>query len=345
MASGRTALVTGVPGWAGGALMRFLLGEADPDWPAEHERPRYDAVRCLIAPGAATDGLGDVDVIQGDLRDPAAVGALTEGTDGADLFHFAGLIHPRRVRELADVNDLGTRTLLAHAGAAGVRRVVALSSNSAVGVSRDPAALFDENTPCRPYLAYGRSKLAMERAVQDAPMESAILRPCWFYGPGQPDRQTQFFAMVRAGKAPLVGGGNARRSISYVDAIARAALLAAVVPQAAGETYWIADTRPYPMHEIVDTIEAVLAQDFGLEVNGGRMRLPGFASTIGFAADATLQRLGLYEQRLHVLGEMNKTIACSVAKARRELGWSPGPGLREGMRRSVQWCLENGHRL
>jgi nucleoside-diphosphate-sugar epimerase len=43
-----------------------------------------------------------------------------------------------------------------------------------------------------------------------------------------------------------------------------------------------------------------------------------------------------------VLGEMDKTIACSVARARRELGWHPGPGLREGMRRSVQWCLDQG---
>jgi nucleoside-diphosphate-sugar epimerase len=48
---------------------------------------------------------------------------------------------------------------------------------------------------------------------------------------------------------------------------------------------------------------------------------------------------------VHVLGEMNKTIACSVERAKAELGWEPGPGLREGMRRSVEWCLANGHEL
>jgi nucleoside-diphosphate-sugar epimerase len=96
------------------------------------------------------------------------------------------------------------------------------------------------------------------------------------------------------------------------------------------------------MHEVLDTIEEVLRDDFGVPVDGGRLRLPRLAAQLGQLADATLQRAGRYQQELHVLGEMDKTIACSVARARRELGWDPGPGLREGMRRSVQWCLDHG---
>jgi nucleoside-diphosphate-sugar epimerase len=42
---------------------------------------------------------------------------------------------------------------------------------------------------------------------------------------------------------------------------------------------------------------------------------------------------------------MNKTIACSVDKAERELGYRPGVELREGMRRSIAWCLENGQEI
>jgi nucleoside-diphosphate-sugar epimerase len=151
--------------------------------------------------------------------------------------------------------------------------------------------------------------------------------------------------MVREGRAPLVAAGVARRSISYVDSIATAALLAAATPSAAGATYWIADVRPYPFSELLDTIEAVLADDFGLSVAHERMRLPGITADLARAADVALQKIGLYEQRLHVLGEMNLTIACSVARARRELGWHPGPGLREGTRRAVQWCLDHGHEI
>jgi nucleoside-diphosphate-sugar epimerase len=39
---------------------------------------------------------------------------------------------------------------------------------------------------------------------------------------------------------------------------------------------------------------------------------------------------------------MNKNIACDIGKARRELGYDPKVALEEGMRRSIQWCLENG---
>jgi nucleoside-diphosphate-sugar epimerase len=328
------ALVTGAPGWAGTRLVAALRRSG-----------AYDGIRCLVAAGAGLEGLGDVEVVHGDLRDPVAVARFVRGAAGVDLFHFAGVVHPRRLRELGEINDLGTRTLVAHAVAAEVRRIVGLSSNSAVGVSRDPATLFDEQTIPRPYLAYGRSKLAMEASLRAAPCETVVLRPCWFYGPGQPARQTEFFRMVRAGRAPLVAGGQARRSVSYVDAIADAAVRAARTPAAAGHTYWIADARPYPMREIVDTIETVLAEDFGLNVARGRLRLPGLAADVAAAADAMLQRCGLYEQRMHVLGEMNKTIACSVATARKDLGWEPGPGLREGMRRSVQWCLDAGQEL
>ena len=55
--------------------------------------------------------------------------------------------------------------------------------------------------------------------------------------------------------------------------------------------------------------------------------------------DATLQRFGLYQQKIHVLSEMNKTIACSIDKAVRVLGYDPKVGLEEGMRRSLRWTM------
>jgi len=36
-----------------------------------------------------------------------------------------------------------------------------------------------------------------------------------------------------------------------------------------------------------------------------------------------IQKFGLYQQKVHVLSEMNKNIACSVEKAQRELGYAP----------------------
>jgi nucleoside-diphosphate-sugar epimerase len=42
---------------------------------------------------------------------------------------------------------------------------------------------------------------------------------------------------------------------------------------------------------------------------------------------------------------MNKTIACSIAKAEQELGYRPAVELEDGMRRSLAWCLERGMEL
>ena len=75
------------------------------------------------------------------------------------------------------------------------------------------------------------------------------------------------------------------------------------------------------MNEIVDTVEKLLETEFQLTVAHKRMRLPNAASEVAGLADDVLQSLGLYQQKIHVLSEMNKTIACSIAKAEAELGY------------------------
>jgi len=96
------------------------------------------------------------------------------------------------------------------------------------------------------------------------------------------------------------------------------------------------------MNEIVDTVERLMEIEFGLDVAHKRLRLPSLAGEIAWLADAFIQTLGLYQQNIHVLSEMNKTIACSVEKAQKELGYAPKVGLEEGMRRSLAWCVAKG---
>jgi len=346
------ALVTGFPGWLGNRLVHFLH-ERHPDLPQNGAAPSFSRVRALVLPGSSQEPIRerypDIELVEGDIRDPGAVGRFCAGAEGATVFHLAGIIHPDRISDLYEINTEGTRHLLAAAAAAGVKRVVATSSNSPAGVSRDPQARFDESSPYRPYMSYGKSKKLMEDALNAAnasgAVETVVTRPCWFYGPEQPPRQSTFFQMIRQGKAPVVGSGEARRSMSYVDNTAQGLLLAAGSERAAGETYWLADERPYSMNEIIDTVEDLLENEFGMEVAHDRMKLPSVASEVALAVDATLQRAGVYHQKIHVLSEMNKTIACSVDKARDQLGYRPGVELREGMRRSIAWCLENGQEL
>jgi nucleoside-diphosphate-sugar epimerase len=191
---------------------------------------------------------------------------------------------------------------------------------------------------------YGRSKMLMEQAVtayhRAGRVETVIIRAPWFYGPNQPPRQSLFFRMIRDGKGPLVGGGDNRRSMAYVDSLCQGLILAAATDAANGRTYWIADERPYAMREIIDTVERLLKTEFGQKCAHRRMRLPGLASEVAWVVDKTLQGLGLYHQKVHVLSEMNKTIACSIEKAKAELGYRPMVDLEEGMRRSLKWVWQ-----
>ena len=87
---------------------------------------------------------------------------------------------------------------------------------------------------------------------------------------------------------------------------------------------------------------ACFATTSGFPATAGRWRLPAPTARLAQIADAALQAVGLYEQRVHVLSEMDKNISCTIEKARRELGYRPTVGLEEGMRRSIAWCLEQG---
>ena len=329
-------LITGAAGWLGSRLVHQLRACS----PA--------SVRCLLLPGqdskAILSIMPDAEIVIGDLRNPADCEQFVRGASGATLFHTAGIIHPRRVREFYEINRDGTANLFDAAVTSGVRRAVVVSSNSPCGCNPHRDHLFDERSPYHPYLNYGRSKMEMEQAVQarSGSIETVIVRAPWFYGPHQPPRQTLFFTMIRDGKAPIAGDGQNLRSMAYVDNLCQGLIRAAEVEKAAGKIYWIADKRPYAMNEIIDTVERLLETEFGRRCAHRRLRLPGLASSFAYIADASLQHLGLYNQKLHVLSEMNKTIACSIACAEEELGYRPQVELEEGMRRSIQWCIDRG---
>jgi nucleoside-diphosphate-sugar epimerase len=340
-------LITGSLGWLGKRLTR-LLAAGDFAHAALRGLPGDAKIRCLILPGqdgAELRAMG-VEVVSGDLRNPEDCRAFCAGANGATLLHTAGVIHPARVREFFDINVSGAGNLLQAAVDAGVTRAVAVSSNSPLGNNPHSDHLFDEESPYHPYMNYGKSKMLMEQTVMrfrdQGRIETVVIRPPWFYGPDQPPRQTLFFTMIKNGQGPIVGSGENLRSMAYIDNLCQGVMLAAVTASAAGQTYWIADRRPYSMNEVIDTVERLLEQEFHMTVAHKRLRLPSIAAEVAGLVDGTLQAVGIYHQKIHVLSEMNKTIACTIAKAERELGYRPEVELEEGMRRSIAWCLERG---
>jgi nucleoside-diphosphate-sugar epimerase len=341
------ALVTGAPGWLGTRLVETLLeGLSDVASLAKPWGNRR--VRCLVQPGINASPLrtfGDrVELVEGDITDAASLGRFFSSSAGATLVHAAAVVHPRlRTKTFHQVNATGTFHVVEAAERAAVRRMIHISSNSPLGVSQVQAPVFDESSPYNPYMEYGRSKMAAEKAVLAAKdrgkLETVIVRPPWFYGPNQPPRQELFIKMVRDGRVPIVGDGDNLRSMTYIDNLCQGILLCERVAQAKGGIYWIADRRHYSMNEIIETIATVLERDFGVRCRRRRLHLPWITSELAWCIDKGLQSVGLYHQKVHVLSEMNKTIACSVAKAEQELGYDPKVELAEGMRRSIRSML------
>lgn len=337
-------IVTGAAGWFGRGLLDALTDPA-------HPFTRDGEIRALAAGRDEADVLaavpGVVPVV-GDVRVRTGLTELFAGLRGTvDVVHAAGVVHPATASDFVEVNVRGTENVAAAARAAGVRRMVHISSNSPFGVNPHPDDRFRNDEPYDPYLGYGRSKMLAELRLLDEVahgLDAVIVRPPWFYGPHQPARQTRFLTLIRTGRFPIVGDGTQRRSMVYVDNLVQGVVLAELSDRPAGSGWWIADERPYPMNEIVATVEDVMRQA-GFDVAGRRTRLPAVVGRLAERADALVQRTGRYVTPLHVLGEMDKTIACDVSVARAELGYSPTVELAEGMRRSIEWCVGQGIRL
>jgi nucleoside-diphosphate-sugar epimerase len=333
-------VVTGAGGWLGSALVHRLVAEGRPDLRLlAHDTAQAEVLR-RVAPNAQ--------VVIGDISRSQTAARLLYRLDGpCDVLHAAGLIHPKVVAELYRANTEGTRVLLAAAARAGVRRVVHVSSNSPFGTNPIPTDRFRVDEPYHPYYAYGRSKMLAELEVLAAVergLDAVIVRPPWFYGPHQPPRQTTFFRMVRAGKFPVIGDGRQRRSMVYVENLVDGVLAAARTPDVAGRGFWIADARPYTVTEIVDTVGRALRAE-GFDVKPPGRPLPPIVGRVAERIDALVQRTGRYQQQFHVLGEMDKTIACDIAASRAVLGYEPRFELYEGMRASIRWCVAEGLEL
>jgi len=128
-----------------------------------------------------------VEVVRGDLRDPAIRRAALDGVQ--EVVHLAAIVgDPACARDpqLAQaVNVDGTTALVAEAREAGVERFVFASTCSNYGRIADPAVPIAEDGALAPVSLYAEQKVAVERALLDdghAPMQVTCLRLATLYG-------------------------------------------------------------------------------------------------------------------------------------------------------------------
>ena len=257
------------------------------------------------------------------------------------VIHTAGVIHPRFSRDFFNINTQGTAHVLEAVQMHSTLKFIYISSNSPCGCNAHPHQTFTEYSPYNPYMNYGKSKQQAEQLIhQTKALDFNIIRPPWFYGPNQPARQTLFFKLIQEGKFPILGVGTQRRSMVYLDNLVQGITRACLSAKSKRQTYWISDETPYSMQDIIGTVKKCL-KEAGFNVSNKQLHLPHFLGTIAQGCDFLLQSCNIYHQKIHVLSEMNKTIACDISKAKLELGYTPSVGIKEGMKRSIQWCIES----
>ena len=343
-------IVTGADGWLGFGLLNKLCELVKKPGTVFYK----SEIIALIQNDKSNKLLSGFDVVpvKGDLRFESTSTALLKDAEGSLVFNLAGIIHPTIFGQRAfyEVNHRAMSKFALECVAQGVKKFVGMSSNSPCGYSKDKSCLFNEDSVYFPYMGYGRSKMLMEKSLVEISSSSnrtnfTIIRSPWFYGPFQPARQTEFFSLIKNGLFPLIGGGVSMRSMAYIDNLVHGLILSANYFSSNGEIFWIADEQPYSMKEIVFTIKRLLQNEFGMKVSSKQVYLPSAISDIARAADFITQSIGLYVQKVHVLSEMNQTIACSVKKASDVLNYKPEIKLEEGMRRSIDWCLRNNRAI
>ena len=342
-------LITGANGWLGRTLIKSLVFGLEKS--KDFGKPQKNLkIKCLILPGENVDFISsqsqsnNIEIFYGDITNSKDCEIFMENSEGAILFHCAGIIHPRKVKHFYDINVNGTENLLISAVKNRIKKAIIVSSNSPCGVNPNRDHVFDEKYEYNPYLNYGKSKMMMEKLVKNyvdkGQIEAVIIRPPWFYGPYQPKRQTRFYKMIINGKLPIVGSGDNNRSMACTINICQGIFRAAIEEKANGNIYWISDEHPYPFNYIVSTIKKVLKNEFGILCKNSNINLPDFVSGFAYITDSLIQKAGWYNKEIHVLSEMNKTIACSINKAKSELNYKPEINLYEGTYLSIKPIIE-----
>ncbi|MCH2213022.1 MAG: NAD-dependent epimerase/dehydratase family protein [Fuerstiella sp.] len=315
------ALVTGGGGFLGRYVVEQLLG-------AGHKvrvfcRGRYDAL--------SRQG---VQVVQGDIRDAAAVTAVCEDMDA--VFHIAAI--PGiwgRWETYRSINLMGTQNVIQACRHAGVSRLIYTSSPSVVFDGNDHRDA-DESLPYPKIWTchYPHSKALAEQAVMRANadgLRTTSLRPHLIWGPRDNHLIPRLIRKAKTGRLRRVGAGKNVVSVSYVENVAAAHLQVERSLRnstcAAGKSYFINEPEAVNLWNWIDEL---------LEFAG----LPPIQKSISAAAAyrighsmELLWRLLPGEPPLtrFVASQLTSSHSYSIQAAVRDFGYSPVCTMQEGM--------------
>lgn len=309
-----TTLITGAAGFVGCNLCRYFT-------PRHHLRL---AVRAIPA-GASLRDFGEV-IASGDV---CGTTDWSESLRGIQVVvHLANRAHITRedtadpVAAFREVNVAGTRRLAEQAAAAGVRRLVYLSSVKVLGERTQTQAFADTSVPA-PEDPYGQSKWEAEQVLQQVAaktgLEVVVLRPPLVYGPGVGANFGRLMHWVAKGMPLPLAAIDNRRSLIHVGNLANAIELCLTHPAAAGRTFLLSDGKPASTAQLVSMLASALAvPDRSWSLPPALLRLAGAALGMSSA-----------------VARLADSLEVDDVAIRRDLAWQPPFSMTEGLRETA----------
>ena len=289
-------LVTGSNGFVGSAVCARL---------------RADGVAVR---GAVRAGAGPQQVNAGELGPATQWGSALAGC--TVVIHCAARVHVMAdtdtdpLRAYREVNVEGSVNLARQAAAAGVRRLVFVSSIKVNGEATHGSPYFADDVPA-PVDPYGQSKLEAEQALlavgADTGLEIVIVRPPLVYGPGVKANFRNLIKLVGRGLPLPFGSLRNQRSMVALDNLVDLLVVCTTHPAAAGQVFLVSDGIDLTIGQLVTMIaQAQNKRPFLLPIPAQLMRT--VANGLGKSA---------------VAGRLLDSLQVNIEKTCAGLEWKP----------------------
>ncbi len=308
----KTIAITGATGFVGSVLTRRLT-----DCGCE--------IKALIRPGSFHKRPADSDVrwIKGDLEDTESLRHLICDADA--MVHCAGVVRGATMAEFNRVNVEGMARLVKLAVAQRPTPHLLLISSLA---AREPHLSF-----------YAASKREGEKVLEKKSDKLfwTIFRPSAIYGPG--DRELMpVFQWMKKGLAPILGAGEGRFSLLYVEDLADAIVQWLAGNKGnAGCTYELHDGRPegYSWHDVIDTVAQLRPGKNMIVVKVPLIVAKLFSKLNLIAARVIGYAPMLTPGKIRELSHSNWV--CDNTALNIATGWIPRTQLSDGLQRTLSW--------
>lgn len=322
-------LVTGGTGFTGYNLAKRLAENGE------------DVIALDIKDGYKDDleKLG-VKVVIGSINDDKLIDSLMDGVEY--IHHIAAAFRQINLPDEVywNVNVESNRVLIEAAKKHGIKRYLLTSTGGVHGHIESPPA--NENAPISTRDYYQLTKYEGEKLArqlcEEYKIPYVIIRPAPIFGPGD-TRILLLYKSIKSGKFMMLGSGKVHYHLIFIDNLVDAYLLCVEKEEALGQTYIIADNECLNLNELVGTIADAL------EVPKPKRHFPVWPVwAAGYLCEILCKPLGieppLFRRRVDFF--MSER-SFDISKAKKELGYEPEVGVKEGVETTAKWYYENGY--